>query len=237
LNLRFFARPHPLGWSVDVADDRLAALGDVDVLDRHLLLALRAVFLQRGHLRGEGARELVERPPGAVLLRDVLDVRQPPGEGLLWGEVDFDDATWRVPGERMKRKLPHEVALSSDAVALLKRLDAARINQFVFPGRWNDGPLAHRAVWDLVQRLTDRQADQPAAASPHGFRASFRTWMAEQQVPFEVAEACLAHKLGNRTSQSYNHANLLKLRQPIMERWARFLRGEDASKVVPLRRA
>ena len=61
--------------------------------------------------------------------------------------------------------------------------------------------------------------------------------MAEQQVPFELAEACLAHKVGNRTSQAYNHANLLKLRQPIMERWARFLSGEDVSNVVPLRRA
>jgi hypothetical protein len=26
LNLRVFARPYPLGWRVDVADDRLAAL-------------------------------------------------------------------------------------------------------------------------------------------------------------------------------------------------------------------
>ena len=40
LNLRFFARPHPLCWRVDVADDRLPALANVDVLDGHLLLAL-----------------------------------------------------------------------------------------------------------------------------------------------------------------------------------------------------
>jgi hypothetical protein len=39
LNLRFFARPHPLRRRVDVADDRLPALGDVDVLDGHFLLA------------------------------------------------------------------------------------------------------------------------------------------------------------------------------------------------------
>ena len=51
LFLRFFARPYPLGGGADVADDRLPGLGDVDVLDRHLLLALRAVFLQRRHLR------------------------------------------------------------------------------------------------------------------------------------------------------------------------------------------
>jgi hypothetical protein len=39
LNLRFFARPYPLGWGADVADDRLPALGDMDVLNGHLLLA------------------------------------------------------------------------------------------------------------------------------------------------------------------------------------------------------
>jgi hypothetical protein len=39
LILHFFPHPHPLGRGVDVADDRLAALSDVDVLDRHLLLA------------------------------------------------------------------------------------------------------------------------------------------------------------------------------------------------------
>ena len=36
----FFARPSPLWRGVDVAEDRLPALGDTDVLDRHLLLAL-----------------------------------------------------------------------------------------------------------------------------------------------------------------------------------------------------
>jgi hypothetical protein len=36
----FSAHPSPLGRGVDVADDRLAALGDVNVLNGHLLLAL-----------------------------------------------------------------------------------------------------------------------------------------------------------------------------------------------------
>jgi hypothetical protein len=32
LILRFFARPYPLGGRIDVANDRLAALSDMDVL-------------------------------------------------------------------------------------------------------------------------------------------------------------------------------------------------------------
>src|SRR5271155_2518369 len=80
LFLRFFARPYPLGGGADVADDRLPALGDMDVLDRHLLLALRAVFLQGRDLRGEGPCQFVERPLGAVLLRDAHEVRQAASE-------------------------------------------------------------------------------------------------------------------------------------------------------------
>jgi integrase len=185
------------------------------------------------------ARLRADEPSMAAMALELIVLtggRSSEVRGMLWTEVNFDEATWRVPGERMKRKLPHEVALSADAVALLRRLEPARIGRFVFPGRWNDGPIAHQAIWDLVQRLTDRQADEPTAASPHGFRASFRSWMAEQQVPFEVAEACLAHKVGNATSRSYNHATLLEPRRPIMERWAKFLSGDDASNVVPLKR-
>jgi hypothetical protein len=43
----FFPRPYPLGRSIDVANDCLPALGDVDMLDGHLLLAAAAVSLQR----------------------------------------------------------------------------------------------------------------------------------------------------------------------------------------------
>ena len=50
---------HPLWRGVDIADDRLAALGDMDGLDRHLLLALGAIFLQRRHLRGENPVNLL----------------------------------------------------------------------------------------------------------------------------------------------------------------------------------
>jgi hypothetical protein len=75
LNLSFFARPYPLRRDVDIAHDGLPALGDVDVLDGHLLLALRAIFLQGRHLRGERPCQLIEGPLGAVLLRDILDVR------------------------------------------------------------------------------------------------------------------------------------------------------------------
>jgi len=53
----FFARPHPLGRGVDVPDDRLAALGDVDVLESHFLLAAASIALKGFDLRREAARQ------------------------------------------------------------------------------------------------------------------------------------------------------------------------------------
>ena len=88
LILRFFAHPYPLGRGADVANDRLPTLGDMDVLNGHLLFALRAIFLQRRHLRCEGACELVEGIRGAILLRDILDVRQAAGECQL-GRIPY----------------------------------------------------------------------------------------------------------------------------------------------------
>jgi integrase len=120
--------------------------------------------------------------------------------GMLWTEIDFDTATWTVPAERMKRKLAHEVPLSADAMAIIKRLEPARIYRFVFPGRSNLKPIAHWACWDLVQDLTGREDGQPSTASPHGFGSSAGSWMAANSVPHDVAEACLAHQTGDATS-------------------------------------
>jgi integrase len=116
--------------------------------------------------------------------------------------------------------------LSADAVALIRRLDAARINKFVFPGRRTQGPVTHYPVWTLVQRLTGRAGaagDMPSAASPHGFRASFRSWCTAKKVPREVAERCLAHVRKDATEAAYDREEMLEARREWMKRWARYL--------------
>ena len=76
LFLRFFVRPYPRHRGANVADNGLPALGDMDVLDRHLLLALRAVVLEGLDLSGERAGQFVECALSAVLLLDIFDSRQ-----------------------------------------------------------------------------------------------------------------------------------------------------------------
>ena len=56
-----------------IANDRLPAFTDRDMLHRDFLLAAGPVALERLHLHCEGPRQLVECSLGAVLLRYGLD--------------------------------------------------------------------------------------------------------------------------------------------------------------------
>jgi hypothetical protein len=58
--------------------------------------------------------------------------------------------------------------------------------------------------------------------------------MADNGVEFELAEACLAHAVGNAVARSYQRSSMLERRRPIMQAWALFLSGEAEAKVVPL---
>jgi integrase len=154
--------------------------------------------------------------------------------GMLWSEIDFDTATWTVPPEQMKRKLPHEVPLLADAVALVRRLDAARIGKF-FPGRRSNGPVTNYPVWDLVQRLTGRVDNEASMASVHGFRTSFRSWCRAKKIRDDMAERALAHRREDATQAAYDPEEMLEDRRKVMSDWAAFLSGAD-SNVVPIKR-
>ncbi|MDP0897005.1 tyrosine-type recombinase/integrase, partial [Klebsiella pneumoniae] len=39
-----------------------------------------------------------------------------------WAEFDLDNALWEIPKERMKKRRPHLVPLSTQAISILKKL-------------------------------------------------------------------------------------------------------------------
>ena len=137
------------------------------------------------------------------------------GEARLavWEEIDLDTKTWTVPGGRTKTGREHVVPLSPVAVAAL---DEARSygnsSGLVFPsstGRTlSNGSLSR---FTRVEGFT-----------PHGLRASFRTWCAETGVLREVAEAALAHSAGV-VERAYQRSDLLAARREVMDAWARVL--------------
>ena len=137
------------------------------------------------------------------------------GEARLaaWEELDLDSKTWTIPGERTKTGRAHVVPLSPVAVAAL---DEARSysdgSGLVFPS-----PTGRTLSNGSLSRFTRTEG-----FTPHGLRASFRTWCAETGVPREVAEAALAHSAG-AVERAYQRSDLLAARRETMNAWAKVL--------------
>jgi integrase len=56
----------------------------------------------------------------------------------------------------------------------------------------------------------------------HGFRSTFRDWAAEcTSFPGEVAEAALAHAVGDKVEAAYRRGDLFEKRRQLMSAWAR----------------
>jgi integrase len=142
--------------------------------------------------------------------------------GATWAEFDLSNTTWTVPGKRMKGGKEHRVPLSSAALKIAKTVKSD--SALVFPV----GDGSGRALFKELRRLN-------ADVSVHGFRSAFRDWAGESGIPREVAEAALAHVVGNKAERAYARSDLFERRRTLMESWARFCAGAGDADVVPLR--
>jgi integrase len=151
--------------------------------------------------------------------------------GARWPEIDFDARVWTIPAKRMKSGREHRVPLSESAFAILEKLGEARVSEFIFPGQGAGRPLAEM----VLRRMLRRDAD---VVTVHGFRSSFRDWAGnETHFPRELAEAALAHVVGDKAEQAYRRSDALEKRRALMEAWAQWCEPREAAdNVTPLRR-
>ena len=75
-------------------------------------------------------------------------------------------------------------------------------------------------------------------ATVHGFRSAFRDWAGnETHFPREVAEAALAHVVGDKAEQAYRRCDALEKRRALMAAWASYIEQDKGGNVVPLQRS
>jgi integrase len=143
------------------------------------------------------------------------------GESIAarWPEIDVRAAVWTIPADRMKGGREHRVPLSQRAVEVLRGLP--RLNDYVFPGGRDDRPLSTAAMSELLKGMRP-----PSVATVHGFRSSFRDWAKEAtNFPRELAEAALAHLVGDKTERAYSRGDALAKRRKLMVAWAAYCGG------------
>ena len=151
--------------------------------------------------------------------------------GATWQEFDLTAALWTIPGARMKAGAPHTVPLSSQAVAALQSLPKGKPDALVFPGTRSGKALSDATLTKVLRDMgtpstTRREPPDEGSfeiATFHGFRSSFRDWVAEcTSTPADVAEQCLAHTIGNAVEQAYKRTEYLEKRRIVMQQWADF---------------
>jgi integrase len=161
--------------------------------------------------------------------------------GMQWNEIDLAKALWTVPAERMKPGKAHVVPLVPRALEIIESLKETSISAvYVFPSQAKrkagtpERTLSNMAMLKLLKSMLAEGEE----ATVHGFRSSFRDWAGDMtNFPREIAEAALAHSIGNEVEQAYRRSTALVKRTRLMEAWAAYVARPETGNVVPLQKS
>jgi len=173
---------------------------------------LRAIYVYTGH------------PYATAALKLAPMLFQRPGElrSMKWVEIDWDKAEWNIPARKMKMKRDHLVPLSTQALELLRGIQAiSGHTKYVFPSVRTDA----RCMSDNTINVALRSMGYPKEVmTGHGFRAMARTIMDEVlDERIDLIEHQLAHAVKDPNGRAYNRTAHLPARRNMMQRWSDYL--------------
>ncbi len=151
-----------------------------------------------------------------------------------WNEIDFEDAVWRIPAERMKMRREHLVPLSRQALCVLRELHPLTgSGRFLFPGRTATRPMSENAITAALRYMGYESGQMTA----HGFRTMASTLLNEQGWSSDAIERQLAHAERDEVRGAYNRAEYLTDRSEMMQKWADYLDRllAGGATVIPIR--
>jgi integrase len=177
----------------------------------------------------------------AMRLAPLVFVR--PGElrKAEWNEINFEEAEWRIPAQRMKMRELHIVPLSDQAILILREIEALtgkgipskpEAPRYIFPGaRSRERPMSENAILSALRRMEFGKDEMTG----HGFRSMASTLLHEQGWNHHAIERQLAHAERNAVSAAYNYAEHLPERRKMMQAWADYLDTlRERRNVLPL---
>ena len=128
----------------------------------------------------------------------------------------------------MKAGVVHQVPLCAGALEVLQEMSKFKVsdNALIFLGYIEGRPLS-----DTQPLLTMRRMG--FNFTTHGFRSSFRDWCGDcTHYQREVAEAALAHTIGDQTEASYRRGHALEKRRELMDAWCNYCAAKPANVIA-----
>lgn len=150
-----------------------------------------------------------------------------------WEEFDLDAGLWAIPSHRMKKRRPHTVPLSRQAVEALRELQVLTgRTPLLFPGRNDRTKPRSNMAFNMALRRMGYAGQQTG----HGFRHIASTTLRENGFAKEHVEAQLSH-VEDGVAGVYNKAIYLEQRRTMMQWYADHLDKLAADNVVEMKRA
>jgi len=140
--------------------------------------------------------------------------------GAKWSEINWDKEEWHIPKERMKKRRPHIVPLSQQAITILKELEAitgSKIHVF----HSTSSKSLHISNGTILMGL--RRMGYKNIMTGHGFRTLASTILNEKGYSPDVIERQLAHEDDDKIRAAYNRAEYLLERKKMMQEYADYL--------------
>lgn len=141
-----------------------------------------------------------------------------------WDEVDFENALWTIPKQRMKGSKPHNVYLSQQALDIMIALrTCAGGSKFLLPSRYESDKCMSKATLNRVTYLIVDRAKANGlpieSFTVHDLRRTGSTILNELGFNSDWIEKCLAHEDGRSSRGIYNKAEYAEQRRHMLQEW------------------
>lgn len=167
-------------------------------------------------------------------------VRKSELQDAVWDEVDFENAVWTIPKERMKRSKAHNVYLSRQALDIMIALKTCAGNsRYLLPSRYDaDAPMSratfNRVTYSVVE-LAKKEGLPLEPFTVHDLRRTGSTLLNELGFNSDWIEKCLAHEDGRSSRGVYNKAEYEVQRRHMLQEWADIIDAwVEGRKYVPV---
>ena len=123
--------------------------------------------------------------------------------------------TLTIPAELMKKRRIHRVPLCNSVLSMFALIRGLRTHRSEY--MWCFTHSSHISKQMLSKDINKSELN--GKLCHHGLRATARTWMKEEGVPYEIADDCLSHVSGSQTERAYLRGDYLEQRRPIYKKW------------------
>ena len=227
-------KANPARWKGGL-ENLLPRASRIQSSQNHAALSLeRTIELIHEVLLADLDRLMFSSSHRALLWIIISATRSGESREARFDQIDLSNAAWAIPEEnrklqkgdsRGKHRVPlmpaheHLVALSRKFWEL-KFGETPPADGLLFPGPQSRAPLTDVSVTKVLRK----NGFPSEEASVHGFRSTFRDWVAEKtEYPNELAEMALAHTIKDKAEAAYRRGDMLDRRREMMREWTEVL--------------